>query len=121
MTSRADREQHVARMLASSRLEGFEADDTHKQLLQKYIEGMASLEDLLEHARSYAHYKSRPSDDGGTYYLLPRDSHLLPDREPVQKPIRLDVEDAARTKESIDPKVSTMIDAFFAQLAHKKD
>jgi hypothetical protein len=123
MTSRADREQHVARMLASSRLEGFEADDTHKQLLQEYIEGTASLEDLLEHARAYAHYRSRPSDDGGTYYLLPRDSHLLRARESAPKPIQLDVEekeqDAARMKESIDPEVSAMVDAFFAQLASK--
>ena len=54
MTSRADRERHVAQMLASSRLEGFEPDDTHQQLLQDYIEGTASLDDLLNHARQFA-------------------------------------------------------------------
>ena len=48
MTSRAERERHVARMLASSRLEGFEPDEAHRQLLQEYIEG------LLTHARQFA-------------------------------------------------------------------
>lgn len=54
MTSRADRERHVAQMLASSRLEGFEPDEAHRQLLQEYIEGAASLDDLLTHARQFA-------------------------------------------------------------------
>lgn len=54
MTSRADRERHVAQMLASSRLEGLEPDEAHQQLLQEYIEGAASLEDLLGHAREFA-------------------------------------------------------------------
>ena len=80
MTSRADRERHVAQMLASSRLEGLEPDEDHQKLLQAYIEGTATLDDLLAHARDYAHahasYKSRPGD-GGIYYLLPRDKHLL--------------------------------------------
>jgi hypothetical protein len=54
VTSRADRERHVAQMLASSRLEGFEPDEAHRQLLQEYIEGAASLDDLLTHARQFA-------------------------------------------------------------------
>lgn len=81
MTSRADRERHVAQMLASSRLEGLEPDEVHQQLLQDYIEGTASLDDLLSHARDQAAsveaaYRSRPGE-GGTYYLMPRDRHLL--------------------------------------------
>lgn len=54
MTSRADRERHVAQMLASSRLEGLEPDEAHQQLLQEYIEGAASLNDLLAHAGQFA-------------------------------------------------------------------
>ncbi len=95
MTSRADRERHVAQMLASSRLEGFEPDETHQQLLQDYIEGTATLNDLLAHARDYAHthasYKSRPGD-GGTYYLLPRDKHLLSSTRATEM-IRIDYYD----------------------------
>lgn len=60
MTSRADRERHVAQMLASSRLEGLEPDDAHRQLLQEYIEGTASLDDLLSHAHQFA--KAAASD-----------------------------------------------------------
>ena len=54
VTSRADRERHVAQMLASSRLEGLEPDEAHQQLLHAYIEGTASLNDLLTHARQFA-------------------------------------------------------------------
>ena len=54
MTSHADRERHVAQMLASSRLEGLEPDEAHQQLLQEYIEDTASLDDLLNHARQFA-------------------------------------------------------------------
>lgn len=128
MTSRADRERHVAQMLASSRLEGFEPDEAHQQLLQDYIEGIASLDDLLNHARDYAAaavaYRSRPADDGGTYYLLPRDRHLLPERDPVSEPIRLtyQIEQVAnRPKENIDPEVAALVDAFLAQLPREED
>lgn len=128
MTSRADRERHVAQMIASSRLEGFKPDKAHQQLLQEYIEGTASLDDLLNHARDYAAaavaYRSRPANDGGTYYLLPRDRHLLPERDPVSEPIRLtyQIEQGADGPEgSIDPEVSALVDAFFAQLPRKGD
>jgi len=54
VTSRADRERHVAQMLASSRLEGIEPDETDQLLLQGYVKGTVSLEDLLTHARQFA-------------------------------------------------------------------
>lgn len=41
-------------MLTNSRLEGLEPDETHQQLLQKYIEGTASLDDLLAYAGQFA-------------------------------------------------------------------
>jgi hypothetical protein len=54
VTSRVERERHVVQMLASSRLEGLEPDETHRQLLQEYIEGAATLDDLVTHARQFA-------------------------------------------------------------------
>lgn len=42
-------------MLANQRLEGLEPDQAHQQLLQEYIDGTASLADLLEHAQAYAY------------------------------------------------------------------
>lgn len=49
-----ERERHVAQMLASSRLEDLEPDQAHRQLLQEYIDGTTSLDDLLAHARQFA-------------------------------------------------------------------
>jgi len=46
--------------------------------LQNYSEGTRSQNDLAGHIHNHMAYRSRPSDDGGTYYLLPRDEHLLP-------------------------------------------
>ena len=54
LTSRAERERHVTQMLTNMRLEGVIPDDTHLRLLQRYIEGTASLDDLLTHARQFA-------------------------------------------------------------------
>lgn len=54
MTNRADRERQVAQMLASSRLEGLEPDETDKLLLRAYIDDKVSLSDLLAHARQFA-------------------------------------------------------------------
>ena len=54
MTNRADRERQVAQMLASSRLEGLEPDETDKLLLRAYIDERANLSDLLAHARQFA-------------------------------------------------------------------
>jgi len=82
MTTRTEREQHVTQMLTNMRLEGMLPDDAHLRLLQGYIEGTVTLDDLLNYARAYAvAYRSRPSDDGGTYFLLPRDEHLFPESE----------------------------------------
>ena len=134
MTSRADRERHVAQMLASSRLEGLEPDEDHQKLLQAYIEGTASLDNLLNHARDYAAavqpaYRSRPADEGGTYYLLPDDRHLLPPHVPlredeiglVARQLKATAEAEEKKKELADPEVLAMVDAFFAQLPHKDD
>jgi hypothetical protein len=54
MTSRAEREHHVAQMLANHRIEGYEPDEADKQLQAAYIDGTATLDDLLTHARQYA-------------------------------------------------------------------
>lgn len=124
MTSRADRERHVAQMLASSRLEGLEPDEAHQQLLQDYIEGTASLDDLLSHARDYAAaqaaYRSRPADNGGTYYLMPRDRHLLPEMRGTAEDIRMitrafEAEQEAARKKPDDPEITALVDAFFRQ------
>lgn len=134
MTSRADRERHVAQMLASSRLEGLKPDDDHQKLLQAYIEGTASLDDLLNHARNYAAavqaaYRPRLADDGGTYYLLPRDQHLLSPYVPlrqdeiglVARQLKAAAEAEEKKKEPTDPEVLALVNAFFAQLPRKDD
>ena len=54
LNSRADRERHVIQMLANSRLEGMEPDVTHQKILQRYIDGTATLSDLLQDARDFA-------------------------------------------------------------------
>ena len=54
MTTRADREHHVAQMLANHRIEGYEPDDADKQLQAAYIDGTATLDDLLAHTRQFA-------------------------------------------------------------------
>jgi hypothetical protein len=54
MTTRADRERHVAQMLANHRIEGYKPDDTDKQFQAAYIDGTATLDDLLAHAHQFA-------------------------------------------------------------------
>ncbi len=54
LTSRADRERHVTQMLTNMRLEGVTPDDDHLRILQRYIEGTATLSDLLQDARNFA-------------------------------------------------------------------
>lgn len=54
VTSRSERERHVAQMLANFRLEGFEPDAADKRLQAAYIEGTVTLNDMLTHARSVA-------------------------------------------------------------------
>lgn len=54
MTSPAERERHIAQMLANFRIEGYEPDEADKQLHAAYIAGAATLDDLLAHARQFA-------------------------------------------------------------------
>lgn len=54
MTTQADRERHVAQMQANFQLEGFEPNEADKQLLAAYIDGTATLDDMLMHARLFA-------------------------------------------------------------------
>lgn len=54
MMTKQEREHQVRQMLANQRLEGLEPDQVHQQLLQEYIDGTASLDDLWRHARAYA-------------------------------------------------------------------
>ena len=53
-TTRAERKQHVERMLASFRLEGIEPAIEDKMLLQLYINGALTLDDLLTAAHQFA-------------------------------------------------------------------
>lgn len=54
MTTREERKRHVVQMLANFRLEGLEPDAADKQLQTAYIDGTATLDDMLTHARSFA-------------------------------------------------------------------
>lgn len=54
MTTKEERAHQVRQMLANQRLEGLEPDAAHLQILQEYIDGTASLDDLWRHARVYA-------------------------------------------------------------------
>lgn len=59
MTTQGKRKHHVAQMLANSRLEGFEPDKVDKQLQDAYIDGTATLDDMLTHARAFAEAEKR--------------------------------------------------------------
>lgn len=61
MTTRTDREHHVAQMLANHRIEGYEPDDADRQLQAAYIDGTAKLDDLLAHAHQFAALHSKIS------------------------------------------------------------
>ena len=54
MTTRAEREKHVAQMRANHRLEGFEPDAEDLAMQQAYIEGTKTLDDLLRYALAFA-------------------------------------------------------------------
>lgn len=54
MTTKAERELHVTQMLSNMRLEGVIPDDDHLRILQRYIEGTATLSDLLQDAQDFA-------------------------------------------------------------------
>ena len=53
-TTRAEREKHVAQMRANSAIEGIHPDAGDSVMQQRYIDGTASLDDLLQHARAFA-------------------------------------------------------------------
>jgi hypothetical protein len=55
MTTPEERAQHVRQMLANFQLEGLGPDEADQQLLQAYIDGTATLDELLDHARAYAY------------------------------------------------------------------
>lgn len=54
MTKRAYRQLYVAQMLSNFRLEGIEPDEADKQLQAAYIDGTATLTDMLAHASQFA-------------------------------------------------------------------
>jgi len=54
VTTRAERERHVTQALTNMRLEGVIPDDDYLRLLQRYIEGTATLSDLLQDAKNAA-------------------------------------------------------------------
>lgn len=51
---RAAREKQVRQMRANNRIEGFEPDAGDLAMQQRYIEGTASLDDLLQYAKGFA-------------------------------------------------------------------
>jgi hypothetical protein len=55
MTSKEERNRRVANMRANFAQEGGVPDAEHEALLDRYIEGNATLADLYEHAREYVY------------------------------------------------------------------
>lgn len=53
-TTKAERRRHVAQMNANFAIEGFTPDAEDKELQRRYIEGQATLDDMLKHAREFA-------------------------------------------------------------------
>lgn len=53
-TIKTEREKHVAQMRANQRIEGFEPDADDLAMQQRYIEGTATLDDLLQYAMRFA-------------------------------------------------------------------
>ncbi|MFZ6864811.1 hypothetical protein ACO0K7_19510 [Undibacterium sp. Ji67W] len=53
-TTRDERAHHVAQMRANFGIEGIEPDEDDKRLQDAYIDGTATIEDLLEHAEKFA-------------------------------------------------------------------
>lgn len=54
LTSRAERKAHATKMLNNMRLAGIEPAIEDKMLLQFYIAGTITLNDLLTHAHQFA-------------------------------------------------------------------
>lgn len=53
-TTKEERRWYVANMIANFALEGVDPDDEQMALLDRYIDGTATLADLHDHARKYA-------------------------------------------------------------------
>jgi len=62
MTSQAERKTHAMKMLSNMRLAGIKPVIEDKMLLQFYIDGTISLNDLLTHAHQFA-VAAQKSDD----------------------------------------------------------
>lgn len=54
ITTREDRAKHVAQMRANFAIEDMRPDADDLAMQQRYVEGTASLDDLLQYARSFA-------------------------------------------------------------------
>jgi len=54
-TTREERASHVAQMRVNFALEGISPGSDDLELLQRYITGQISIDEMLEHARDFAH------------------------------------------------------------------
>lgn len=53
-TTKAEREKHVTQMRANFAIEDMQPDAGDVAMQQRYIDGTASLDDLLQYARAFA-------------------------------------------------------------------
>lgn len=60
-TTKAEREKHVAQMRANFVIENMRPDAGDLAMQQRYIDGTASLDDLLQYARNFAASKQNQS------------------------------------------------------------
>jgi hypothetical protein len=56
-TTQAERSKHVAQMRANFAIENMHPDADDLNMQQRYIDGTASIDDLLQYARTYAESK----------------------------------------------------------------
>ncbi len=54
MTTKTERAEHVRQANANQALEGLRPDAQDLEIQARYIEGTASLDDLLQHAENFA-------------------------------------------------------------------
>ena len=85
MTTAKQREDHVQNMLASLRLQGLKSLPEDERLLQDYIGGRATLEDLHNHAIEFALEHAGPDADASRsmlaagHWITYCDDDLVPD------------------------------------------
>lgn len=60
-TTKAEREKHVAQMRANFAIEDMQPEAADLAMQQRYIEGTASLDDLLQYASTFATSKQKQS------------------------------------------------------------